>query len=406
MNQATTKKRLRLWQRILIIALAVIIALVAALSIAIGCVWGDEISTVSSFKKLCGRNDEHLDGSVYRMDVKGGFYFDDYLAQGGAASDSALIDFITRNITKGLVDLSISETEIGCASFTAAAENGDRLFARNYDFSKTNTCLVFTKPGNGRYASVSSVDLQFIGMDADKDVGGLMNKITCLAAPYAPLDGMNEMGVACGIYMTYQGETTVPTDQNTDKPDLTSTTMLRMILDYADSVDKAVELISQYDLHDSASTSYHYMVADSTGKSAILEWVYGTDKTDNDGSKRELVVTYNTGDGEIGEAEASADYQWVTNFIIQPGYYETDEGKAGLDRYERIYERLSPTDGVVADEAAAMSLLGEIGRRSWENDDGNGCTVHSVVYNLTKKTALWVPNEHYGDPAYTFTFSL
>ena len=55
---------------------------------------------------------------------------------------------------------------------------------------------------------------------------------------------------------------------------------------------------------------------------------------------------------------------------------------------------------------AAMAILGEIGRRNWNNDDGNGCTVHSVVYNLTKKTALWVPNEHYGEEAYTLTFSL
>ena len=206
--------------------------------------------------------------------------------------------------------------------------------------------------------------------------------------------------------MTYQGETTTPTDQNTDKPDLTSTTMLRLILDYADSVEEAVELVSKYDLHDSAQTSYHYMVADSTGKSAILEWVNGTDKTDNDGAARKLVVTYNDDDANIGVREGSADYQWVTNFIVQPDYYDSEEEKAGLDRYDRIYDRLSAGNGVVADEKAAMAILGEIGRRNWNNDDGNGCTVHSVVYNLTKKTALWVPNEHYGEEAYTLTFSL
>ena len=45
----------------------------------------------------------------------------------------------------------------------------------------------------------------------------LMDKIKCLAAAYAPLDGMNDAGVSCGIYMTYQGAETVPTDQNTEK---------------------------------------------------------------------------------------------------------------------------------------------------------------------------------------------
>lgn len=206
--------------------------------------------------------------------------------------------------------------------------------------------------------------------------------------------------------MSYQGETTVPTNQNTDKPDITSTTMLRLILDYADSVEEAIELVSKYDLHDSASTSYHYMVADSTGKSAILEWVNGTDKTDNDGAQRELVVTYNDSDSDIGEREAASSFQWVTNFIIQPGYYETDDDKPGYDRYERIYERLSSTGGIVKDEEAAMNILAEVGRRNWKNDDNNGCTVHSVVYNLTKKSVTWVSNEHYGEKDATFTFSL
>ena len=406
MENVKEKRKLRLWQRLLIILLAVVVTLTAALAITAGCVWGNEISTAASFKQLFPRDDAHLDGSVYRMDVKGGFYFDKYIAQGGAKSDKELIDFITKNITKGLIDMSIDETEIGCASFTATTAEGDKLFARNYDFAKTNTCIVFTEPKDGRHASISSVDLQFIGMDANQDVAGLMNKITCLAAPYAPLDGMNDAGVSCGIYMTYQGETTTPTDQNTDKPDLTSTTMLRLILDYADSVEEAVELVSKYDLHDSAQTSYHYMVADSTGKSAILEWVNGTDKTDNDGAARKLVVTYNDDDANIGVREGSADYQWVTNFIVQPDYYDSEEEKAGLDRYDRIYDRLSAGNGVVADEKAAMAILGEIGRRNWNNDDGNGCTVHSVVYNLTKKTALWVPNVHYGEEAYTLTFSL
>lgn len=73
MENTKTKKKLKLWQRVLIIVLAVIVALVAALGITVGCVWGNEIATVSSFKKIFNRNDEHLDGSVYRMDVKADF---------------------------------------------------------------------------------------------------------------------------------------------------------------------------------------------------------------------------------------------------------------------------------------------------------------------------------------------
>ena len=54
----------------------------------------------------------------------------------------------------------------------------------------------------------------------------------------------------------------------------------------------------------------------------------------------------------------------------------------------------------MADETAAMDLLAQVGRRTWKNDDKNGCTVHSVVYNLTDQTALWVPNEHFGEDEY------
>ena len=206
--------------------------------------------------------------------------------------------------------------------------------------------------------------------------------------------------------MTYQGGDAVPTDQQTDRPDMTSTTLLRLILDYADSVEEAVEIASSYDLHDSAKTSYHYMVADASGRSAVLEWVGETNRTDTDGSKRELMVTYNDDDSHIGAAEAASDFQWVTNFVLQPGYYEADGEKKGHDRYQRIGEELARTDGVVADEKAAMDILSIVGRRTWNNDDGNSCTVHSVVYNLTDKSALWVPNEHYDEKGATYRFDL
>ena len=404
-----TKRSAPLWKKVTLTVVGVLLALVLVLGIAVFALWHNELSTLFSIEQVRDRNDAHLDGAVYTMNVKGDFYLDDFVAQGGVASDDELIQFVVSNLTKGLLDINISSPTIGCSSFTAQTQAGDRLFARNYDFSKTNTCLVFTEENPGRHASVSTIDLQFLGIDKEKGLSSITDKVIALAAPYIPLDGMNDAGVSCGIYMTYQGgEKTMPTDQNTDKPDFTSTTLLRLILDYADSVEEAVEIASSYDLHDSANTSYQYMVADSTGKSAILEWVAGTDSTDNDGSKRELVVTYNDADQHIGEMEDRADYQAVTNFIIQPGYYQGSpvEDKKGLDRYDRIYEELNAVEGVVADEEAAMDILKIVGRRSWKNDDKNGCTVHSAVYNMTDHTVMWVPNENFDDPTAIMTFQL
>lgn len=392
-----TKRKSHLLRNLLIALLAIVLVIAGA----VWAVWHNEISTALSFRKIMERNDAHLDGSVYMMEVSGGYYFDEFIEEGGAANDAELIAFITGKITKGMIDMGISSPEIGCAGFTALTADGDWVFGRNYDFSKTNTVLVYTNPGNGRHASWSTVDLQFLGIDENRDVSGLMNVVKCLAAPYAPLDGVNDAGVACGIFMSYQGDDSVTaTDQQTARPDLTSTTMLRLVLDYADSCEEAVELIMQYDLHDSAQTSFHYMIADSTGRSCILEWVPTegvTDAADTDGSARELRVIWNDEDPLSG----ATDWQYVTNFIISPGYYAEGDRQPGIDRYQHIGAALADMDGIVADEEAAMDILAQVGRRTWNNDDGNGCTVHSAVYNLTDRTVLWVSNEHYGDDSHT-----
>lgn len=379
-------------------------ALVIALAVAVFALWHNELTTLASFQKLSDRDEAHRDGAVYQINVSGDYSFDEFLSQGGASNDAELISFVTRSITKGIIPMHIKTSSIDCSAFTADTQSGDRVFGRNYDFSATNTAIVYTDPGEGRHASYSTIDLSFLGLDADKDVETIGQKILTLAAPYVPLDGINDAGVACGIFMSYQGEGKgTPTDTQTDRPDLTSTTLLRLILDYADSVEDAVALAQQYDLHDSASSCFHYMVADSTGRSAILEWV-GTDADhDADGAQRQLNVLWNDTDA----LSDSADWQVVTNFIKTPGYYDgTTAEMKGLDRYEHLAAALRETDGIVADKDAAMDLLASVGRRTWNNDDSNSNTVHSVVYDLTDKSVLWVGNEHYGEEAYTFEFQL
>lgn len=395
-------------KRIVKITALVLILLLVAAAAGIFALWHNELASVASFRKIRARNDAHMDGAVYALNVKGGFYLEDFIAQGGVSNDSELISFVVDHITKGMIPVHIDNPEIGCSSFTAQTSDGDRLFARNYDMNKTNTCIVRTEGGNGRHATISTADLGLLGMDADADVEGLLNKITCLAAVYAPLDGMNDAGVACGVYMTYQGpeDGVVATDQQTARPDMTTTTFLRLVLDYADDLDEAVEIAKAYDMHDSAGTSYHYMVADASGRSAIFEWVAGTDATDTDGSARQLVITVSDQDAQIGENEGGSDAQWVTNFVIQPGYYDSEEDQKGFDRYRHIGSQLAESDGVVADERAAMDVLASVGRRSWNHGDSEHLTIHSAIYNLTDKTVDWVTNENYHDPEAWFTFAL
>ncbi len=400
-------------KKILLVTGISLLSLILVIGIVITALWHNEISTVASIKMLVDANEENKSAPVYMMDISGDYYFDKFIEQGGASSDDELIQFILDNITKGIIPIDMTSPEIGCSSFTCVDSDGNRYFGRNYDFSTSTAMIVRTNPGDGRYASISSVDLQFLGITDGVPLDSIMQKLICLAATYAPLDGINEAGVSCGIYMSYQGmeDEVVATNQNTDKPDLTSTTMLRLILDYAGSVDEAVELVRQYDLHDSANTSFHYMIADSTGKSAILEWVTATDQTDTDGTKRELKVYYNNNDSILGETEAADEFQYITNFIVTPDYYINDEDMKGLDRYQEIQNTINPdgtnTAGLMTKEGA-LDILETVGRRKWDSrngdSDANGITVWSALYDLTNKTVIWVSNEEFDNPDAVFTF--
>ena len=131
-------------------ALAVV-ALILVLAGTVFALWHNEFATLGSFRKLSDRDTAHHDGAVYELTVSGDYYFDDFLAQGGASNDSELISFVTESITKGLIPLQLKTTDISCSAFTADTAEGDRVFGRNYDFSSTNTAIVYT---NGVYGMI------------------------------------------------------------------------------------------------------------------------------------------------------------------------------------------------------------------------------------------------------------
>lgn len=96
--------------------LGIIAVLILVVIGGLHAMWHNEIASVASMEMIRERNDEHLDGAVYTMDVKGDFYLEEFVAQGGVKSDTELIDFVTKNITKGLIKVNISDPEIGCSS--------------------------------------------------------------------------------------------------------------------------------------------------------------------------------------------------------------------------------------------------------------------------------------------------
>ena len=183
----------------------VLAALVIALAVAVFALWHNELATLSSLKKLSDRDEAHRDGAVYQLNVSGGYYFDDFLAQGGASTDSELISFITQSITKGIIPMNIKTSTIACSAFTADTQSGDRVFGRNYDFSATNTAIVYTNPGKGRHASYSTIDLSFLGLGVSApmpSLGSLANEARAGITQY-PYKLLFPAGMICLITLAF-----------------------------------------------------------------------------------------------------------------------------------------------------------------------------------------------------------
>lgn len=357
--------------------------LIILLAGGVAVLWRNEIRSAMSIKQLSAADPGHRDGAVYEMTVYGKYGLEDYIRQGGTSDEEDFKKFAAKLLGKGLFKVSTGNAKVtGCSSFTGSLENGGRILARNYDLRETSTCIVHTRPGDGRHSSVSSVDLKFLGVKA-AGIGSVVDRLKCSLAPYLPVDGMNDAGLACAIHMSYQEGLT---DQNTQKPDTAATILMRMMLDYADSVEEAVEIAEKYDMHDLGGSTYQIIVADSTGRSAVLNWTAGSNALDASEAPRQLAVTYNEGSSQL-----------ITNFVIIDGYYDEGDEKKGMDRYEILRNILLENGGIFGSENDAMEGLHAASKRNLLGPESVKITVHSAVYNLTDRTAVWIGNEHYGE---------
>ena len=150
--------------------------------------------------------------------------------------------------------------------------DSEAILGRNFDFKDEGQSIVIvrTEPDDG-YKSISTSTFAFLGYNADWHPVAGMDGFLALATIYIPLDGMNEKGVCVADLIELDGKTE-PFD--TPKPDLTIVGAIRLILDYAASVDEAVELLEQYDIHPSIGSAHHLSIADGK-RSVAVEWDCG-----------------------------------------------------------------------------------------------------------------------------------
>ena len=333
-----------------------LLGLIVAIIIAVAVLFGGEINTLLTVSKVG-------DTDLFLMEYRGDYAFDAFLEQ-GAANDAAVVSFVSKRLLSGL-PLNFDLPQLGCSTFLATTPNNEYIFGRNFDNLYTPVLLLTTRPAGG-YASISVVNLSFIGYSDTFMPISLTDRFLTLAAPFAPLDGVNEKGLSIGVLQL----SIEPTVQDTGKINITTTTAIRLVLDKAASVDEALDLLQQYDMRSSAGAAYHFQISDAYGKSVVLVYV------DN-----EFTVL---------------DLDCATNFVLAPGEWYNHGG--GQDRYEVLVAKLEESGGILT-EQQGMELLSAVQQPGGSRSP----TQWSILYNNTKQTAKFCLR---GDFSNVYEFSV
>ena len=254
------------------IILIVLITIILALTIIVWCLWHGEIRTLSSLKQV------DSNPYLYAMEYKAAYDLDEIIER-DVDQNAELLDYITAKIGKGIpikgksaqvADENGKLETFNCTSFQAKNASGEGfLYGRNYDYFANPTLVTISRPKNG-YASLAASDMSHFGYNLESLPTSFTKKLMCLAAIYAPVDGINEKGLCTSIMaLPHQ-----PANQNSGKHAVGTSIIMRLWLDRCATVDEALNLLATVDLrHDSiVGSGYHYMVADASGDCAIIEF--------------------------------------------------------------------------------------------------------------------------------------
>ena len=345
MHETTTKRPGRAGKYIRRALLALAAVILAAVLVLLA-LFQAELRTLNTIERVD-------DTDLFTMTYLGDYGLDDFLAQGGASNDNELLDFLMQKLLKGL-PLRFDIPDLGCSTFAAETPEGDAIFGRNFDMYYSPAPQFMPCIGIHRIeitvSSISMVNLSYIGFGEDKLPTSLLDSLLTLAAPYVPLDGLNEKGLAVGVLLI----DTEPTDQQTDKPDITTTTAIRLLLDRAATVDEALALLSQYDMHASANSCYHFQIADAAGRAVVVEY--------------------------IGDEMNVVESPRATNFLLTEGDWDFGRGQ---DRFAVLEETMEASGGVLTEEEG-MALLQAVSQQPQPGKDSS--TQWSCLYNQVRGT--------------------
>ena len=309
-----------------------------------------------------------LEDGLYSLNYPGDYGLEDFIAQGGGSGDMAVADFVIDRLLYGLVNLNLQGSSFGCSTLSVPGPDGTQLFGRNFDWGACATLIVQTHPRSG-YVSISTVNMDFLnlGLNLSEETSV---RLMSAAAPYAPMDGMNEKGLCVAVLMI---EDRPGFDQNTGKPDLTTTSAVRLLLDRAATVDEALALLEQYDLHASAGMMVHFAIADASGRSVAIEYV----------------------NNEISAVETPI----VTNFYLTPGEKYGVGTEESHRRYEILTKALADHPSMTAEDM--RDAMDSVSKHNF--DSVFASTEWSIVFDQTSGEARYYHRENFEN---SYVFSL
>ena len=370
-----------------------IVGIFAALCFVVWFTWRGEIASINSVTSVEGNP------YLYQMEYKAGYDLDDLIAK-DIDENAELLDYVVGRIGKGL-PLKIKSAQVAdeesktetfnCTSFQAKNASGDGfLYGRNYDYFKNPTMVTLSHPKKG-YASIACSDMSHFGYSLEKLPDSFMKKLSCLAAIYAPVDGINEKGL-CTSIMALPKQAS---QQDTDKHDVGTTIIMRLWLDRCATVDEALALLETVDVrHDAAvGSGYHYMVADAQGNCAVVEF-------DKEDGWKTLVVRKEEGQNSM----------LVTNHLLSEKYYTTEPDPAVGNphskswwRYETAGSYLQEHDGILSLEEA-QECLSQVHWKDlvWDN----GMVEDTQFSNVYDQQAITLSLRNWNQYETTYHFGL
>lgn len=319
---------------------------------------------------------KQLDEHIYLMDYSFDYGLDKLLERGTDTIGDLLL-FCSKQMLNGMFRFRENRMDGGCSAFTAYNPQGDHLLGRNFDYKTAPCFVVWTHPEDG-YASIGIADANFMLYGNVNKPWTTVNRFQTLLAPYTCVDGMNEMGMSICVLQIHADST----NQDTGKTDLSTTVLIRTVLDKAANVEEALELFRSYDLHDPLGCCYHYMLCDAEGNSALVEYVNNEMRV-----LRPDAPEYDEWMADFEERNS----QFAVNFFLSTDADRHDmdggdEEHPGGNRAQRIADRLK-AGGSVMTELEAMALLENV-RLDYQHPKypWRIASLWSAVYNTNQRS--------------------